>query len=154
MALVDAGNLASRDRYRPARRGEAWRAVSMETRVVEAQCAGCGRHLSRPGYLEAAHLVAERELFALGGGVRARYLCDRRGVVPLCRRCHAAFDVLVVGVRDPGRLGARRLKQLERWHARHAAGFRRLVVRRMRWLAVILAETDGAETDGTAVQCG
>jgi hypothetical protein len=121
----------------------------LELRVVEAACACCGRHLSRPGYLQGAHLVAERELFDLGGGVRARYLCDRRGVVALCRRCHAALDVLVVGVRDRRWIGARRLVQLQRWRARHGAEFRRLTVQRMRWLAMVLTETDG-----TAVRCG
>lgn len=128
-----------RGRYRPIHRGDAWREVSLWIRVSAGACECCQRRLISPARLHAGHLVAEVELWALG--VRGRYLLDRRGLAALCKRCHEAFDVLVVGVR---RLAGRRVVRLRRWRERYAADFRRLAGRRARWLATVLAETDGA----------
>lgn len=134
--------------YRKAVRGSEWRRVSLEVRVAAAGCQCCGRQVGNVSRLQAAHLAAEAELHALGPAVRATYLLDRRGLVALCKPCHGAFDVFMVGVRDARWLGERRLGRLHWWRGRPqvADGLRRLGRRRAVWLAVILGEVNG---DGT-----
>jgi hypothetical protein len=144
MLVVEPG-LDDRARYRKTYRGPGsqWTAVSLELRVVENECAVCGRRPSSPTRLQAAHLVSEFELFLLG--LRERYLCDRRGLVALCRPDHRAFDLVVVGVFDERRLNPRTVKQLRSRVRRFAGQFHKLTVRRMRFLAAVLAEVDRAD---------
>jgi hypothetical protein len=66
--------------------------------------------------------------------LRERYLFDPRGLACLCGGCHKAFDL------DLGVLSAARMSRLEAARARgryrrFAAEFRKLKLRRIRWLA-------------------
>src|SRR5438309_3447233 len=84
--------------YRRAFRGPRWADVSITLRVEHNACEICRLRPREMHVLEAAHLVAEVELWALG--LRDAYLVDRRGLACLCGSCHTAFDLVVCGVRD------------------------------------------------------
>src|SRR2546422_2853368 len=126
-------------RYRRARRGPAWAEVSTRLRVLVLACEVCGRRPVAIARLQCAHLVSEFELFLLG--LRDRYLLDERNLAVLCRPCHRAFD-LWLGVLEAGRMAPRQVTRLRRRGERLGAAFRRLVLRRMRFLAAAFAEVD------------
>lgn len=131
--------------YRPAVRGTDWEQVSLAVRVSAGRCECCQRQVGTVSRLQAAHLVAEVELHAMGPGVRERYLLDRRGLMALCRACHGLFDLFTQRTRDVRWISPHRLARLLQWRQRRevADGLRRLAGRRAKWLAVIVAETDG-----------
>lgn len=131
--------------YRPAVRGTDWEQVSLAVRVSAARCESCQRQVGTVSRLQAAHLVAEVELHAMGPGVRARFLLDRRGLVALCRACHGLFDLFTQRTRDVRWIGPHRLARLLQWRQRPqvAEGLRRLARCRAMWLAMILREVDG-----------
>ncbi len=126
-------------RYRRRRRGPPWAEVSTRLRVLALACEVCGRRPAALARLQCAHLVSEFELFFLG--LRDRYLLDERNLAVLCRPCHRAFD-LDVGVLDERRLAPRQVARLRARYQRFESQFRRLALRRMRFLATAFAEVD------------
>jgi len=138
--LID---LASDDRraYRKVHRGEAWKALSIELRVTMNRCEVCRLQPSALRVLQAAHLVAEVELWALR--LRERYLFDRRGLTCLCGDCHASYDFVICGVRDPARMTKLQVARARGRSRRFVAEFRQLELRRLRWAATMFREADG-----------
>jgi hypothetical protein len=134
--------------YRKAHRGDRWRAVSIELRVTMNRCEVCDLRPREMYVLEAAHLVSEFEMFALG--LRERFLFDRRGLSVLCSSCHTAFDLIVCGVRDPSRMTRLQAARARGRHRRFAREFRQLGVRRIRWAATMFREADGEPTPSMA----
>jgi len=130
----------SRVRYRRAFRGPKWADVSARLRVLALVGEVCGWRPVAIAQLQCAHLVSEFELFLLG--LRDRYLLDERNLGVLCRPCHRAFD-LWLGVLDERRMAPAQATRLRRRFEGFTVAFRRLALRRIRFLAAALAETDG-----------
>jgi hypothetical protein len=111
--------------------------------VLALVCEVCGWRPVAIARLQCAHIVSEFELFLLV--LRDRYLLDKRNLGVPCRPCHRAFD-LWLGVPDVRRMAPAHATRLRRRFEGFAVAFQRLVLRRMRFLAAALAESDAGAT--------
>lgn len=86
------------------------------------------------------------ELFELG--VRDRHLLTEANLFVACKLCHFAFD-LHVGVLDPVRMTKAMCGRLRARYRRLEGRFRPLLVKRARFLALVLTELHRDAVEGS-----